>query len=71
MEKKYEKVLKKNFPVNQKLGWCLNMIKKIEDYWKIGYGKCFVKMIEDSGLEDKVKKIKYHAITSGCFCIMF
>ena len=31
--------------------------ERVIDYWKIGYGKDMVKMIDDIGLEDAVKKL--------------
>ena len=30
--------------------------EKVKDYWIIGYGKYIVKMVDDAGLEDEVKK---------------
>ena len=35
--------------------------ERVTDYWKISHGDYVVKMIDDAGLEDKVKKIEYHA----------
>ena len=32
--------------------------EKVKDYWKIGYRKYIVKLIEDAGVEEKVKKLK-------------
>ena len=31
--------------------------EKVKDYWKIGNGKYIVKMVDDFGLEDEVKKL--------------
>ena len=43
--------------------------EKVEDYWKIGYGKYFVKMIEDAGLENEVKKLNTMPLHLGAFVL--
>ena len=30
--------------------------EKVKDYWKIGCGNYVVKMLDDTGLEDEIKK---------------
>ena len=44
--------------------------ERVKDYWKISGINYIVKMIDDVGLEDEVKKIKYYASSLGCFCII-
>ena len=44
--------------------------EKVKDYWKISHGNFIVKMIDDAGLGDEVKKIKHNASSSRiCFII--
>ena len=41
----------------------------MEDFWKIFHGNSFVKMIEDKGLEDEVKKLNTMALHLGAFVL--
>ena len=41
----------------------------VEDYWKIGYGKYIVKMIDDVGFEDDVKKLNTMPLHLGAFVL--
>ena len=51
--------------------WMMNEYhERVEDYWRISHGKYIVKMIDDKGLEDDCKKIKYHATSFWRFCII-
>ena len=43
--------------------------ERVKDYWKISTINYIVKMIDDIGLEDEIKKNQYYAATSRCFCI--
>ena len=43
--------------------------ERVKDYWKISHGNYIVKMIDDLGLEDQVKKIEYYATSPRSFCI--
>ena len=43
----------------------------VKNYWRLSHGNYIVKKIDDAGLEDEVKKNKYHAVTFGRFCINF
>ena len=43
--------------------------EKVKDYWKISNFNYIVKMIDDPGLEDEIKKNKYYASSFRSFCI--
>ena len=43
--------------------------EKVNDYWKIRYGKYIVKMVDDAGLEDDVKKLKTMPLHLGAFVL--
>ena len=44
--------------------------ERVKDYWKISGIKYIVKMIDDAGLEDEVKKTEYDAASLRSFCII-
>ena len=44
--------------------------ERVKDYWKTSGNNYIVKMIDDAGLEDKVKKIEYYASSSRSFRII-
>ena len=44
--------------------------ERVKDYWRISHGIYIVKMIDDAGLEDEVKKIKYDVTSLWRFCII-
>ena len=44
--------------------------ERVKVYWKISGINYIVKMIEDTGLEDEVKKIKHYASSLRRFCII-
>ena len=69
METKYAKIFKKKSVVNQKLGWWVSMMKKVEDHWKIGYGNHIVKMQDDRVLQDEVKKPITMPLHQGAFVL--
>ena len=37
---------------------CTEYVERVKDYWKMSHGNSFVKMVENEGLEDEVKKSK-------------
>ena len=43
--------------------------ERVKDYWKILHGKYTVKMIDDAGLEDEVKKINTMPLHLGAFVL--
>ena len=44
--------------------------ERVKDYWKISGNNYIVKMIDDAGLENEVKKIKHYATSPRLFCII-
>ena len=44
--------------IEEKFAWMMTEYdERVIDYWKISANNYFVKMIDDAGLEDKVKKL--------------
>ena len=43
--------------------------ERVLDYWKINYGTYFVKLIDDEGLEDEVKKVNTMPLHLGAFVL--
>ena len=41
--------------------------ERVKDYWRISHGKYIVKMIDDAGLEDEVKKLNTMPLHLGAF----
>ena len=44
--------------------------ERVKDYWKISNINYIVKMIDDPGLEDEIKKNQYYASSFRSFCII-
>ena len=44
--------------------------ERVKDYWKISNINYIVKMIDDKGLEDEIKKNQYYATTLRSFCVI-
>ena len=44
--------------------------ERVLDYQKITFGNYIVKMKDDEGLEDEVKKSQHFTTTISCFCII-
>ena len=42
--------------------------ERVLDYQKNDYGSCIVKLKDDEGSQDEVKKSQHHAPRDGCFC---
>ena len=43
--------------------------ERVKDHWRISHGNFIVKMIEDKGLEDEVKKYKTIPLHLGAFVL--
>ena len=43
--------------------------ERVKDFWKIGVNKYIVKMIDDAGLEDEIKKINTMPLHLGAFVL--
>ena len=43
--------------------------ERVKDYWRISHGNYLVKMIDDKGLEDKVKKLNTMPLHLGAFVL--
>ena len=43
--------------------------ERVKDYWKISHGNYIVKMIDDAGLEDEVKKLNTMTHPLGAFVL--
>ena len=43
--------------------------ERVEDYWKISGINCIVKMTDDAGLEDEVKKLNAMPLHLGAFVL--
>ena len=41
----------------------------VKDYWRIAYGNYIVKLIDDAGLENEVKKLNTVPLTLGSFVL--
>ena len=42
---------------------------RVKDYWKKSHGSYIVKMIDDAGLEDEVKKLNTKPLHVGAFVL--
>ena len=43
--------------------------ERVKDYWKKTHGNYIVKMVDDAGLEDEVKKLNTVPLHLGCFVL--
>ena len=44
--------------------------KRVKDCWNLSGNIYIVKMIDDAGFQDEVKKIKHHDSSLRCCCII-
>ena len=50
--------------------WMMNEYdERVKDYWRISHGNYIVKMIDDKGLEDEVKKLNTMPLHLGVFVL--
>ena len=43
--------------------------ERVKDYWKVAHGNYIVKMIDDKGLEDDVRKLNSMPLHLGAFVL--
>ena len=65
------KVIEEKFACKSEYWMMTEYDKRVRDWWKISANNYIVEMIDDAGLEDEVKKIKYYAASFRRFCIKY
>ena len=48
---------------------CTEYDERVKDYWKLSHGNYIVKMVQDEGLEDQVKKLNTMPLHLGAFVL--
>ena len=69
MEKTYEKDIEEKFACKSEAWMMDNYDEKVKDYWKIPGINYIVKIIDDPGLENEVKKLNTMPLQLGSFVI--
>ena len=63
------KDIEEKFACKSKAWMMDNYDERVKDYWKISGVKYIVKMIDDAGLEDEVKKLNTMPLHRGAFVL--
>ena len=69
MEKTYENTSTKKSLCESEAWIMTECYKRVKVYWKKSHGNCIVKMIDDEGLEDEVKKLNTTSLHLGAFVL--